>query len=334
MKEQDFQIRVIRYLAGEMSAEESDHLLKSLTTSAERQKFFEEYERIWDNMGTLPELPAPAIDEQWQKFATNAFDKPDTIRRIPLWGRPLFRIAAVIALLTTTLITWSILTQDLSGGNELMVLQADREMQEFGLPDGSKVWLDKYGKIEFQKDFRPRTVQLEGQALFEVQHLSSDETFSVQAGKTRTTVLGTVFMVKSGTSEEPTMVYVQEGKVAFSSLSKSVGAEILTAGEQAVYDKESDEVNKLASADLNVLSWKTGVFSFDDTPLAQILPALEQHYNVKFEIINGGLLACTYNSDFANMNLEEMLEELSFGLNLRIIKNTEGVYEVDGTPCR
>ncbi|MBK8505608.1 MAG: FecR domain-containing protein [Saprospiraceae bacterium] len=334
MKEQDFQIRVIRYLAGEMSAKESDHLLESLTTSAERQKFFEEYERIWNNMGTVPDPPNPSIEEQWQIFATSAFEKPATIRKLPLWSRPLFRIAAMIAILATSLITWSILTQDLSGGAGLIVIQTGAEMEELTLPDGSKVWLDKHSKLEYQKDFQPRSVILEGQGLFEVQHLSSDETFSVEAGKTRTTVLGTIFMVNSGTDEEATTVYVQEGKVAVSGVSKSVGAAILTAGEQAVYDEKSNEVSKLTAANLNVLSWKTGVFSFDDTPLAEILPSLEMHYGVQFEIINSGLLACTYNSDFANMNLEEMLEELSFGLNLRIIKSTEGVYEVDGTPCK
>lgn len=333
MKEQDFQIRVIRYLAGEMSAQESDHFLESLKTSAERQKFFEEYERIWDNLGSLPEPPNPSIEEQWQKFTTNAFEKPETARRLPLWGRPLFRIAAVIAILATSLITWSILTQDLSGGDRLVVIQTDTEMKVFTLPDGSKFWLDKYGKLEYQKDFEPRAVRLEGQALFEVQHLTSDESFSVQAGNTRTTVLGTIFMVRSGTAEEAAMVYVEEGKVAFTSLSATIGAEILTAGEQAVYDQARDEVSKLLAPDLNVLSWKTGVFSFDDTPLAKILPSLEQHYGVNFEIINKGLLACTYNSDFANMNLEEMLEELSFGLNLRITKSSDGVYRVDGTPC-
>ena len=334
MKEQDFQIQVIRYLAGEMSAQESDHLLESLTKNAERQKFFEEYVRVWDDLGTLPEPPAPSIEEQWQKFSKNAFERSETNRKLPLWSRPLFRIAAMITILATSLITWSIVTHDLPGVDELMVIQTGNEMEEFVLPDGSKVWMDKHGKLEYQKDFQPRTVHLEGQALFEVQHLTSDETFSVQAGNTKTTVLGTIFMVNSGTVADAATVYVQEGKVAFSGLSKVDGTEILTAGEQAVYNEKKGGVSKLSIANLNLLSWKTGVFSFDDTPLAEILPSLERHYGVQFEIINSGLLSCTYNSDFASMNLEEMLEELSFGLNLRISKNADGIYEVDGTPCK
>ena len=194
--------------------------------------------------------------------------------------------------------------------------------------------MNRDSRIEYASSFQPREIHLKGEALFEVQHLATDESFSVRTKDTKVTVLGTVFMVKEATASNPETVFVQEGKVAFANISGKKEVEILRAGEQAVYNAASKTVTKLDQPQTNLLSWKTGSFSFDDTPLAEILPVLEQHYGVIFKVVNPDLLDCTYNSEFSNMNLNEMLEELSFGLNLDIQQGQSGIYEVDGIPCK
>jgi transmembrane sensor len=332
MKEQEFQIEVIRYLAGELSAGESERLLEYLRTSAERQKFFEEYKKIWVQAGMEGEIPPISIEDQWQRFARTAFEQSEKPAIIPLWFRPFFRIAAGVAILATSLIAWSLLTTGHKTGREVLLASA-MEVLEHTLPDGSTVWLDKESTIEYQVSFEPRTIRLQGQALFEVKHLDTEHPFTVESGATKTTVLGTVFLVKSVTGSQPVTVYVEEGKVSFENTSGTAML-ILSAGEQAQYDLERQMIEKSSEVDQNLLSWKTGEFSFEDTPLAEILPQLELYYGVRFKIINPGLLRCTYHSDFANMALDEMLDELSFGLNLRIQKNDSGIYEVDGTPCQ
>ena len=334
MKEQDFQIRVIRFLSGELSADEQDHLLKSLEKSAEKQKFFEEYREIWNKTDTISTVPDTDIDLQWQKFEEKAFSDRGPRNIIPLWGRPLFKIAAMVAILISSMVAWSILTTNKTDSTDMVLLQTSMEVQQFALPDGSKIWLNKESKVQYAKDFHPRQIFLQGEALFEVQHLPSDESFSVLTDETKVTVLGTKFLVKSGIDAEPVKVFVQEGKVAFENLQGDKGVAILTAGEQAEYDHDSKVVSKLKESESNLLSWKTGSFSFDDTPLSDILPVLEQHYGVDFNIKNPGLLNCTFKSEFSNMNLSEMLEELSFGLNLEIKQNSAGIFEIDGIPCK
>lgn len=333
MKEQDFQIQLIRYLSGELTAIETDHLLESLQSSAERQKFFEEYQQVWERTGLLPEIPSTSVDQQWEKFESAAFANSGRSTTVPLWGNPLLKIAAVIAVVATSIVAWSILGTVTGTKEDFVVMQTDSKMKEFQLPDGSIVWLNQSSKLEFDRSFIPRTIHLDGEALFEVKSLDEDQPFTVVTGDTKTTVLGTIFMVSSTSGGEVVTVYVQEGRVAFESESGSE-SQILTAGFQGLYDQEAQSITRSEQIDQNILSWKTGIFRFNDTPLAEILPLIERYYGVHFEIVNTGLLSCTYNSDFANMNLDEMLEELSFALNLHIDKNDSGIYEVDGTPCR
>lgn len=334
MKEQDFQIRVIRFLSGEMSPEEKDHLLESIRKSAEKQKFFEDYRKIWEKTEVVATIPEPDIQAQWRKFESQAFREHSSGRVIPLWSINLFKIAAMVAIFVSGFLAWSILTRNPASDTQQVVLQTSMDVQEFELPDGSTIWLNKDSRIEYSADFSPRKVFLNGEALFEVQHLETDEKFTVETPETKVTVLGTVFMVRSVSDREPVTVYVQEGRVAFEKRDNTAEVKILNAGEQAIYDKVDEVVMKLEQADENLLSWKTGSFSFNDIEIGEILPTLERHFGVRFIIVNPGLLGCTYNSEFSNMNLAEMLEELSFGLNLDIREVQNGVYEVDGMPCK
>lgn len=335
MKEQDLQIRVIRFLSGEMTADERQQLLESVSKSAEKQKFFEEYQEIWEKTEIEANVPEIDISSQWQRFERQAFQDEGQGKVLPLWSRPLFKVAAMVAILVSSILAWSILTTDtVIDSGQMVVLETSLNVEQFILPDGSTLWLNKDSRIEYASDFQPREIHLKGEALFEVQHLASDESFSVHTKETKVTVLGTVFMVKEATASNAETVFVQEGKVAFENLSGKKEVEILNAGEQAVYNTTSQTVTKLDQPQANLLSWKTGSFSFDDTPLAEILPVLEQHYGVIFKIVNPDLLDCTYNSEFSNMNLNEMLEELSFGLNLDIRQRQSGLYEVDGIPCK
>ncbi|MCB0687788.1 MAG: FecR domain-containing protein [Saprospiraceae bacterium] len=334
MKEQDFQIRVIRFLSGEMSAVESEHLLKAISESAEKQKFFEEYQEIWEKAEIQSPIPEVDLPEQWQQFENQAFVEEPAPRVIPIWSRQIFKIAAMMAIIVSTILAWSIMTKAPIDSMEMVMHETSVQVQEIALPDGSKVWLNQGSKVEYASNFQPRTIHLTGEAIFEVRHLSSDETFTVETDVTKVTVLGTVFMVNSGLESKGATVFVKEGKVAFEALDKKENVEILTAGQQAVYNVNLHSVSRIENPSSNLFNWRTGSFSFNDSPLAEILPALESYFGVKFNIANPDLLSCTYNSEFSNMNIEEMLEELSFGLNLEIHQKQPGVYVVDGIPCK
>jgi ferric-dicitrate binding protein FerR (iron transport regulator) len=216
-----------------------------------------------------------------------------------------------------------------------VVFKSEDQRKELTLPDGSFVSLDRGSELIYEQAFDNRVVQLKGKALFEVQHLIDDQPFEVQTGQTKTTVLGTVFMVDARSETADVEVYVKEGRVAFQKLGTNEDGKILVAGDQGLYrvEQQTVEVNK-SVAEANQLSWKTGVFVFKDAPLKEILPLLEAYYDVSFEVNNKTLLDCTFNTGFEQVDLKEIIEELGFGLNLEITEVGDGRYAIDGTKCR
>ena len=124
MKEKDLQIQVIRFLSGEMTADERHQLLESVSKSAEKQKFFEEYQEIWEKTGIEAMVPETDISSQWQRFERQTFKNEPTGKILPLWGRPLFKVAAMVAIFVSTILAWSILTTDtVIDHGQMVVLQ-------------------------------------------------------------------------------------------------------------------------------------------------------------------------------------------------------------------
>ncbi len=331
MNELEFKTQVIRYLTGELSPQQAEVLQKEIDSNAYRKKFFEEYRKVWQMSGQ-EEIEFPVIDitSEWEKFENAQVG--NSTHKVH-WLRPFMRVAAIGLLLISSVIIFNRLLNRDANQHERMAVFSEDAVREFTLPDGSIVWLSKDSKIEFISEFAERVVHLDGQALFEVQHLNNDQKFVVETDRTKTTVLGTRFMVDSRAEEQNVRVFVEEGKVAFQEIASNDQVQIISPGEEAVYRDKNQVIEKSLSDDSNILSWKTGVFEFRDATLNTILDHLKVHYDVDFEVTEDGILDCTYNSTFDNLDLEEILEELQFGLNLSIENSATSRYIINGTPC-
>ena len=332
MNEQDFQVRVVKYLAGELSEGEAQRVLEEKEASVERKKFFEDYSQIWQETSPPDEIPEILdLDDKWQRFKQAAFVETRTVSLYDRM-RPILSIAAAVLLLIAGGLVWKTLFQ--KADPVYVVQQSHDQLMQVTLPDGSLVHLDKMSEIRYAQDFDRRSVELKGKALFEVQHLDDDRPFTVLTSQTQTTVLGTIFMVNALDEQREVQVFVKEGRVSFQQSNLSSNVEILDAGEEAIYQVQSGAIEKTDQVgESNHLSWKTGVFSFDDAPLSEILPLIEHYYNVSFNVKNSGLLDCTYNTDFSNEDLSTIIEELSFGLSLKITSSSDTRYEIDGVKC-
>ncbi|NND33209.1 MAG: DUF4974 domain-containing protein [Saprospiraceae bacterium] len=334
MNEQDFQVQVVKHLAGELSASESERVLEEVRSSVERQKFFEECRQVWQQTEPSEEIPEIAnLEEKWDRFQKVAFAEK---KKISLYARlrPMLRMAAAIVLLVGGAMILNLMLKRASPGKEYVVVQSQDLVREVALPDGSVVHLDKGGEIRYEQDFTSRNIELRGKALFEVLHLENNAPFTVVTASTQTTVLGTVFMVNALEEDKEVQIYVKEGRVSFQEIDAPSDAKILTARDEAVYRASARIIEKRAGVvESNQLSWKTGQFKFKDAPLAEILPLIEHYYGVSFDVKNEKLLNCTYNTDFSNVDLLDIINELSFGLNLEIAEIARKQYEIDGTKC-
>jgi ferric-dicitrate binding protein FerR (iron transport regulator) len=201
----------------------------------------------------------------------------------------------------------------------ILVSTVHEQLKDVYLPDSTLVHLA--GNTELKYDIKiygkgRRDVKMKGKALFDVRRDES-RPFSVCTGPAEVEVLGTTFQVNECSSS--VTVQVVEGKVRFASSEKNDKEEvILTAGMSAQYVVEMKEMNVQVEENTNFLFWKTGLLSFRNTPLEEVIDDLTNHYNVKIKsrtTIRGERLTATFNS----LPLEQVLLIINQTLDVRLV---------------
>ena len=211
---------------------------------------------------------------------------------------------------------------------------APGEFTSHTLPDGSEVHLNAATSIKYAPYWWSvnREVKLQGEAYFVV---AKGEKFTVASTMGSTEVLGTEFNVYA--RGDDFQVYCQEGRVRVTSemvIEETTNEVIITQGEVAELNlnrlyktsaniKEGDGPTKDA-----ILSWRTGTFMFQGTPLNKVFEELARHYGMAIELS----LEDSYN-DLAlfaifprSYSLEEALDIVCTTLGLSFEKTGDRVY--------
>jgi transmembrane sensor len=247
-----------------------------------------------------------------------------------------WRYAASIMLVVGTVVGWYMfsgigeiknnLPRDLAyqGAHQLVeeVNKTNNEVKIY-LSDGSVVSLTKNSRLIYPKQFGPkkRTIQLEGEAFFEVTK-DANRPFLIYANETVTKVIGTSFRIQAFKAQPKVTVSVTTGKVSvFSRKELEQNATprgvILTANLQAEFSRNGQQLYKMIVKDPVVLpAEKNMQFEFNDTSLDQVFDSLQAAYGI--EII--------YDSELVkNRTLRVSMDDESLYEKLQIICNTMGM---------
>jgi transmembrane sensor len=190
------------------------------------------------------------------------------------------------------------------------------------LADGTTVWLNRNSKLYYPKKFKGknRTVKLEGEAWFEVTK-NAKKPFTVECNYSTITVLGTTLNID--TESLATEVCLATGKVNIQSNFTDTFVDLLPNNKAIA---SSTNLVKTQITNPNYLSWKTGVFLFEDTPLSAVINDLNCYYN-KPIVLNTNKADMLFSAQFENSNQEDILEILKLTFNLTIQETTNS-YEI------
>ncbi len=149
------------------------------------------------------------------------------------------------------------------------------------LADGTKVWLNAASKLTYPTTFAAagsRTVQLSGEAFFEVAHHRRNP-FIVKTMQQEIEVLGTAFNVKAYGNEPGQETTLLQGSVKVTVDKKS---KFLIPGQQAQTLAHSPAINIISSSDTKMaVAWKEGAFLFDKTDIEQVMQQLTRWYDAE-----------------------------------------------------
>lgn len=199
----------------------------------------------------------------------NDIQKEATVRPIGARRRSLYYLAAAAASVAIILAFFFLMPGSMDAYQTALA-----EQIEVTLPDQSQVLVNADSKVRYnaKKWDQKRLVELNGEAFFKVQ---KGEKFTVETSQGQVEVLGTAFNVYS--RGEDFSVSCQEGRVA---VRNNKGEEvILQPGDQVKLENGnliSDEV-----AIEEVATWRSGIFTFESTAIADIIAEVERQYDVE-----------------------------------------------------
>ena len=192
------------------------------------------------------------------------------------------------------------------------------------LADGSSVILSGESKLKYPSTFeglKTREVYLEGQAFFDIKHISS-KPFIVHTGNLETKVLGTAFNIKAFPNEDNITVTVKRGRVSVNDQNKVLG--IITPNEQITYAKSKIKSSIQTVKNDNYLTWKQEDLLIDNLTISGAAKLFEDRYNVKIIIDNPEVELLRFTSTFSkNEPLDEVLSSICLFNGLGYTYNKE-----------
>ncbi|MFT4645885.1 MAG: transmembrane sensor [Planctomycetota bacterium] len=195
------------------------------------------------------------------------------------------------------------------------------------LPDGSKILLNVDSKLSYTPYWFNinRSLSFEGEAFFEVM---KGKKFIVNSPFGTTEVLGTSFNVLS--RDNNYKVFCKTGLVKVTNVNTSENV-LLHPNQMA-----SLEINTLKFTD-NVkvkeqLAWQFGDFYFQETPLQNVLSALEKEYNINVNTNFSLKRDYLYTGFFRkHKNALDALQTVCLSFDLKVQKINEKEYSVSNT---
>jgi len=149
------------------------------------------------------------------------------------------------------------------------------------LPDGSKLWLNAGSSVRFPVVFpqQERQVHSSGEVYFEVSR-DPARPFRVISGNQSVEVLGTHFVVNTGSDASVIKTTLLEGSIKLSGAGVS---RVLKPGQESAFVKEkgvitvADKTNPGAT-----VAWKDGYFEFDSADFKSMEEQIRKWYDVEF----------------------------------------------------
>ncbi|MDW3647209.1 MAG: FecR domain-containing protein [Bacteroidia bacterium] len=312
--ENDIYDILLKHFKQETTAEEE----KQLDKFRQENSFeYEQMRKLWFSDSEI-KLYDFDTDAAWENVKKKALSQQG--KRQLLFSRKWFAAAAVILLL---FLGYWVLKDSIQSPQSRMISHKAEEGEGVDLivlEDSTKIWLNEGAVLRYPQKFNEheRRISLSGEAFFEVEK-DLNRPFIIQTALSETRVLGTSFNIKS--RDEFCLVSVTEGRVEVSNSSDQKA--ILIAGEVARL--QGKELDTYANANPNYLSWKTGVFHFEESTLRQMVEDLNSFYRNQILWEGSTEYNCNITADFENQSLEDIISMIELSCELDI-KMEDGTY--------
>lgn len=308
MKEQDL---IDKFYRGECTPEEARLVMRWFD---DHQKGEAKVQDMWESFE--PDTPISEEDASRNLRKIHAaIRSQEQVRSFTIFRSQWLRVAAIISF---ALVVSYLLTPQLATQPEVVAVQQITKENPIGqkstlrLPDGTTVRLNAGSRITYPERFAEnvREVSLEGEAFFEVTE-NAVKPFIVSVNGLDVRVLGTSFNVKAFAEDDDVQVVLATGKVQVSHQESNTETN-LEPGQEAVFEKDKQEIRKQTANLEAALAWKNNQIIFDNATAYQVFDVLERWYGVQINYERLPRNAWNFTGRFEDENLENVLTSISY----------------------
>ncbi len=355
MKKDNYIALIYKKLKGDISLEEQSQLDIWEGATSENAQLSKQLEKDW----VLTEDYTPSVDFDIDvdadfKLLQQRIDKDANLMESPadnmrVANQPIGKVVAMsskksstrwigwasAAVIALALGFWFLNNQNDGLSNTLIAETNYQEKKTVTLNDGTIVWLNGNSKLTYSTEFsgNERLVQLTGEAFFDVTK-NPNKPFIIETTKSKVTVLGTSFNVRSRIAENMTEVVVKTGKVRLENTAGDKKVE-LTPNEKGIHDLSTNLVTEMAEKDMNDLAWHSDKLIFNNTPLSEVLNDLERQFEVEITLKDASLNNCKYGGIHnVEQGIESILNAIAhdYKMELKPLGNTS--FELINGSCQ
>jgi transmembrane sensor len=305
---------LVKYLVGETDADENAAVENWLKADEKNLNYYNGFKKIWeDSLLIVAENKTINEDAAWKRLQNRIHEKEVRVITPKKSSGYWLRIAASILLIST--LGWlSYSYFENKSANALIQVYASGTILNDTLPDGTTVTLNKNSSLSYTSTFKgsTRPVTLKGEAFFNV---SPDKTkpFIITINDVTVQVVGTSFNVKNKNGK--TTVDVETGIVK---VSKNKDQVELRHGEKVIIADQKSELLKSISKGRLYNYYRNKELVCDETPLQELVEALNEIYNVNIIIKNPSLKEKTLTTVFKEQSLDQVLEVIQETFRIEI----------------
>jgi transmembrane sensor len=288
------------FLSDWMAGRISDEQLKQTVSEID----YLAYVKLRDSLGGL-QIPDPDMDRNYAAIKAKRIAKNE---EQPTKVFSIFKFVSVAAAIAI-----------LFGLYELFIFSNTiatdfRKTAVVALNDHSKVTLNAKSQVAFPTLFKyNRTIQLEGEAFFEV---TKGRTFTVETAQGEVEVLGTKFNVIA--RPDFFEVFCMEGKVKVCANNKT---EILVYGDAVRFYK--DKLEKWEDKEQRKPLWISGESAFRNVPLEFAIDQFQNQYHHVVEYPKA-FRQVRFSGSFTHTNLNTALQSICIPMNLKYTQTKSG----------
>ncbi|MBT34344.1 MAG: hypothetical protein CMO01_32155 [Thalassobius sp.] len=288
------------------------------------QQIFDKLQQAANNAETYNPNTQKAYEEILLKI--NSKKSATTVSTDFSYNNPSYRsIAAIMTILIIAAIAFFIYPPDTP--DDWLTVNSSDENKEFFLNDGTHVWLNKGSILKYPASFNnnSRDVILSGEGFFEVTENEEQPFIIKTAANSIVEVKGTSFNIRCYEDDKTEEIAVMEGTVVYKCSKDSRPQVAIKKGECAMWNMQSDNIERTETVDPNTFSWKDNILQLDSVDCQTLEKSLERFFHVEVMVKDPVLYnKCNVSAIFEDKSLSDVLSYLQeyAGIHADVKKDT------------